>query len=219
MKKTTLIFLSTLIAVFLSASESCAGVYSTSDECRPRCSGGTCGRGDNYWVCFYGDNSTSGNVFTSPAYATLRGCQRVVQQSLSEEYTIIRNCYSYGSYYRYQRSKDRGPTCPTNCSSCSSSSVCTTCNSGYYLSSGSCKSCPANATCDGSSSFTCKSGYWLQSGACKSCPANATCDGSSSFTCKSGYKKSGNSCIKDRTVNSCPSRMKLSSDGCCCVNK
>ena len=192
MKKTTLIFLSTLIAVFLSASESYAGVYSTYDECAPHCSGGTCGKGDNYYVCYYGGNSTSGCVFTSPAYATLRGCQRVVQRSLSEGYTIIRNCYSYGSYYKFQEYvKGCEPTCPTNCSSCSSSSVCTTCNSGYYLSSGS----------------------------CKSCPANATCDGSSNFTCKSGYKKSGNSCIKDRTVNSCPSRMKLSSDGCCCVNK
>ena len=119
----------------------------------------------------------------------------------------------------------RGSDCWLNCidahciSAISSSSKCLKCSSGYLLESGLCESCPANATCNGTSSFTCKSGYWLQSGACKSCPANATCDGSSSFTCKSGYKKSGNSCIKDRTVNSCPSRMKLSSDGCCCVNK
>ena len=156
------------------------------------------------------------------------------ENNICEEVTYVRNKRVINGYKTVDLcsatsltfTTTRDPTgprcssvCPSNCSSCDLSSLCTMCDSGYYLSSGSCESCPANATCDGSSSFTCKSGYWLQSGTCKSCPANATCDGSSSFTCKSGYKKSGNSCIKDRTVNSCPSRMKLSSDGCCCVNK
>lgn len=184
-----------LTAVFLSASDSYA-YYSTKSSCIENCSGGTCGQGDDYYVCYYEDNSTSGDIFTSPAYATLRGCQRVVQERKSEGYTIIKDCYSAGSYYRYQRYVNCSgtPTCPSNCSSCSSSSVCTTCDSGYYLSSGSCISCPSNATCTGTSVFTCNSGYTKLNGACvKDTPSN--------------------------TVNSCPSRMKLSDDGCCCINK
>ena len=193
MKKKTLIFLSTLIAVFLSASESYAGIYPTKAECEPNCWAGTCGVGPGYYVCYYGDNSISGNVFTSPAYATLRGCQRVVQENKDDRWTIIRDCYPDGSYYRFQSyvNGSESPICSPNCSSCSSPSVCTTCNSGYYLSSGG----------------------------CVACPLNATCNGSSAFICNSGYKKSGTACIKDTTVSSCPSRMKLSSDGCCCINK
>ena len=188
MKKTTLIFLSTLIAVFLSASESYAAIYSSVAECKRMCSTKKC---SSSGICFAPGEAycKSAGVFAAGPYWTLSDCQYAQKGYVSY---LVRSCYQDGSYYRFEyKNTTCKPSCPTNCSSCSSSSVCTTCNSGYYLSSGS----------------------------CKSCPANATCDGSSSFTCKSGYKKSGSSCIKDRTVNSCPSRMKLSSDGCCCINK
>ena len=65
-------------------------------------------------------------------------------------------------------------TCPANCSTCSSSTTCTKCNSGYYLSSGTCKRCPLNATCTGTSSFTCKTGYEKYNNTCRTESCNGT---------------------------------------------
>ncbi len=204
MKKSTLFFFSTLIAVFLSASTSYA--YSTSRSaceasCGKPCSSysARCGYPTVY-MCWYNSGSTSNGVFTSPDFPNISECQRSLLYYQLSGHKIIKSCYRNGSYYIYQRSSDpvnpecNLTSCPTNCSSCDSSSVCTTCNSGYYLSSGS----------------------------CVTCPSNATCNGSSTFTCNSGYTKSGSSCVQDKpknTVSSCPSRMTLSSDGCCCINK
>ncbi len=97
---------------------------------------------------------------------------------------------------------------------------CALCVSGMYPKDQQCHSCPFGAICDGANIIACPSGKLLSDDrkSCNSCPSNATCDGSSSFTCNSGYKKSGNTCVIDRTVSSCPSRMTLSSDGCCCIN-
>lgn len=151
----------------------------------------------------------------------------------SEEMALDNSCGAgemfYGrSYKQHSIRSQRGSDCWLNCidtlciSANSSSAKCLKCSGGYLLKNGLCESCPANASCNGTSSFSCRSGYWLQNGTCTSCPANATCNGSSTFTCNSGYTKSGSSCVQDKpknTVSSCPSRMTLSSDGCCCINK
>ena len=93
--------------------------------------------------------------------------------------------------------------CSTNCLECTSATKCTKCNSGYYLtSSGTCSSCPANATCDGTITFKCASGYYLSNGKCTTCPLNATCTNGTSFICKTGYQKDGNLCRVDPCKNS-----------------
>ena len=104
------------------------------------------------------------------------------------------------------------------------------CNDGYYSSGSGCASCNSSCkTCSGSrrtQCTSCNSGHYLSNGSCLSCPANAICSGSSTFTCNSGYSNVDGKCVKNEqeptktnTVNSCPSRMTLSSDGCCCINK
>lgn len=53
------------------------------------------------------------------------------------------------------------------------------------------------------------------------CPANCSACSSSSVctACGNGYTLSGGQCIeKIQSVESCPQDMKLSSDGCCCLN-
>lgn len=97
-----------------------------------------------------------------------------------------------------------------NCADCPTQGyiACYRCKSGYYYSfgsgRGSCKTCPANATCDGIN-VACKSGYYLKGSlsagySCQSCPANATCT-NNDVTCNSGYYltgslSSGYSCTK-----------------------
>ncbi len=104
------------------------------------------------------------------------------------------------------------------------------CGDGYFNDESTCKKCdPSCQTCSGSKSTqctSCNSGRYLSNGSCLSCPANAICSGSSTFTCNSGYSNVDGECVKNEqeptktnTVNTCPSRMTLSADGCCCVNK
>lgn len=233
-----------LTAVFLSASDSYA--YSTSAECEANCGGDYYGC-DFYsspcsslvYVCLI--ENTKGDIIEeyngatvveSRLFASYEDCNLRRERDIESGYSARSSCYSTDGGYRYHESLQKNiadcngnlpgsstPTCPASCSSCSSSTTCITCYSGFYLSAGSCLSCPENATCGGSSTFSCNSGYLRQGDACVSCPENATCNGSSTFSCNSGYTKSGNSCVKERTVSSCPSRMTLSSDGCCCINK
>ncbi len=206
MKKSTLIFFAALAAVFLSASMSYA-YYSSKSACDANCPGATCSTYSarcgypTVYICWYeAQSSYASGIMISPTFRTKTGCERALLYSRLDGYSVVKNCYWDGSYYRYQKTENTTHSkctlteCPANCSSCDSSSVCTTCDSGYYLSSGS----------------------------CISCPSNATCTGTSVFTCNSGYTKSGSSCVQDKpknTVSSCPSRMKLSDDGCCCINK
>ena len=269
MKKTTLFFLSTLITVLLSASTSYA-YYSSSSACEANCSGTCIGYASPcsspIHVCTIADQGSVVGTYNgvkvkeSRVFETYSDCEARRQRDIESGYSARSSCYAADGGYRYHESISRNiadcngnwpaglePSCPAGCSTCSSSTTCTTCDGGFYLSSGSCLacpanatcngsstyncnsgylrqgnacvSCPANATCNGSSSFTCNSAYWQKGETCASCPANATCNGSSTFTCNSGYKKSGTACVKDRTVGSCPSRMTLSSDGCCCINK
>ena len=134
--------------------------------------------------------------------------------------------------------------CHSSCKTCSGArnNNCTSCDPRAYLSGGQCVDCPDNAVCDGSSYFSCDTGYsksgdecvrtscnsgkYFSGGQCVDCPAHAVCDGSSYFSCATGYIKSDGACVKEEqeptktnTVNTCPSRMTLSADGCCCVNK
>ena len=126
---------------------------------------------------------------------TYNSCQFALSKLRSQGRNCGSGCISYsGGYYICASNSTSSGGCPANCSSCIPPSVCMKCNSGYYLSSGS----------------------------CVTCPSNATCNGSSTFTCNSGHTKIGSSCMRIKpknTVSSCPSRMTLSSDGCCCINK
>ena len=105
-----------------------------------------------------------------------------------------------------------------------------TCSDGYYKNGSGCSPCHSSCkTCSGEKAnncTSCDSRAYLSGGQCVVCPANAVCDGSSYFSCDTGYIKSDGACVKEEqeptktnTVNSCPSRMTLSADGCCCVNK
>ncbi len=130
--------------------------------------------------------------------------------------------------------------CSAGCSRCQNANTweCSACFDGFYLykymsdmtycklCSSSCKTCSDSSFC-----ASCFDGQYLSGGKCITCPAGAICDGSSIVTCiKTGYIFWDSECIKDEdeeeqepaktnTVNSCPSRMKLSADGCCCINK
>ena len=124
--------------------------------------------------------------------------------------------------------------CPSGCKSCQSRygvRTCQSCQSGYYLEDTVCTSCPPNATCEGEiSPPICNDGYFKDGSKCRACdPSCKTCSGTRNTQCTScyaGYSNVDGACVKDEaeptktnTVNSCPSRMTLSSDGCCCINK
>lgn len=92
----------------------------------------------------------------------------------------------------------------SNCLTCirSGSTIgCTSCNSGYILSSGTCKSCPNNCkTCTSASVCTvCNTGYFISSGTCVSTSNSVTnCQTYSSSTvcssCSTSYFLSSNVC-------------------------
>ncbi len=120
------------------------------------------------------------------------------------------------------------------CYPCPNGSVCNgytfSCNNGYYNNGSDCIACHSSCkTCSGAKNnncTSCDSRAYLSGGQCVDCPAHAVCDGSSYFSCATGYIKSDGACVKEEqeptktnTVNTCPSRMTLSADGCCCVNK
>ena len=132
-------------------------------------------------------------------------------------------------------SSDRMYVKGKTCAACPSNAICdgqniVSCPSGMFINGSQCSSCNSSCkTCSGSrrtQCTSCNSGHYLSNGSCLSCPANAICSGSSTFTCNSGYSNVDGKCVKNEqeptktnTVNSCPSRMTLSSDGCCCINK
>ena len=107
---------------------------------------------------------------------------------------------------------------------------CFKCKDGFFLkNSYICYFCPQNATCNGYT-MQCNDGYFKNSNTtCQACdPSCKTCSSTKTqcTSCYSGYSLSSGKCIeneaeptKTNTVNSCPSRMTLSSDGCCCINK
>lgn len=103
-----------------------------------------------------------------------------------------------------------------------------TCEKGYYsFNTPLCLPCPVGATCnEQTDSFTCNEGYYQTNYAeCSRCPTGCkTCsylsyNVASCKTCYEGYTLEGDECVLAQTVNTCPSRMTLSADGCCCLNK
>lgn len=116
------------------------------------------------------------------------------------------------------------------CQECSSIEY--SCSLGSYnenriigWSSSSCSSVIKGCSyCNGKECTSCKSDYTLSNGQCIekiTCPANCSACSSSSVctACGNGYTLSGGQCIeKIQSVESCPQDMKLSSDGCCCLN-
>ncbi len=125
--------------------------------------------------------------------------------------------------------------CSPACVTCvDSSNRCASCRPGYFLYNGSCQSCPSNATCPGGTTFpVCRDGYSHMNPTdpiCQPCraPCKSCTNGNPAYctACYSGFKAVNGQCVEDEpeptkknTVNSCPSRMTLSSDGCCCINK
>ena len=120
-----------------------------------------------------------------------------------------------------------------SCKLCPSGATCDgytiQCGEGYFSNRSSCQQCNSSCkTCSGAGTdncTSCNSEYYLSGNTCLACPSNAACNGSS-FTCNTGYSKTDGACVADQqepaqtnTVNSCPSRMTLSADGCCCINK
>ena len=104
------------------------------------------------------------------------------------------------------------------------------CPDGRFNNGTQCAKCHLSCkTCSGekeNNCTSCDSRAYLSGNTCIDCPPNAVCDGSAYFSCNTGYSKSDGNCVADQqepaktnTVNSCPSRMKLSADGCCCINK
>lgn len=193
MKKSTLIFFTTLMLFFFFPPEVQAQ-YSSESACRANCpSPYTCGfdNGIQSYMCHRETPSSDSGCSNATFIYPYASCQYALSSFRSRGIPSGQGCISYsGGYYICKSTL----TCPANCTSCSSSSVCTACSAGYYVSGGTCAKCPSNATCSGSSDFSCNSGYTKVNGGCvREAPAN--------------------------TVNSCPSRMALSSDGCCCINK
>ena len=99
-----------------------------------------------------------------------------------------------------------------------------------YVRGDACMACPSNAICDGQNIVSCPDGMFINGSQCSACnPSCKTCSGTRNTqctSCYSGYSLNSGACVKDETeptktntVNSCPSRMTLSSDGCCCINK
>lgn len=125
---------------------------------------------------------------------------------MSESNPYTCNCKGCGSLH---------PVANGYCTSCTRSSCsAVSCYSGYKVSGKTCVK------------ITCPAGQYVSGSTCAPCHSScAACSGSSSTSCTScpsGYELSSGSCIKKQpvvTVSGCPSRMTLSSDGCCCINK
>ena len=155
-----------------------------------------------------------------------RNCEQMRNTSSDSEDVSCIKCKS-GFYLKKQKGINLCDYCPQG-ATCDGWTI--TCSDGYYKNGSGCSPCHSSCkTCSGEKAnncTSCDSRAYLSGGQCVVCPANAVCDGSSYFSCDTGYIKSDGACVKEEqeptktnTVNSCPSRMTLSADGCCCVNK
>ena len=150
-------------------------------------------------------------------------------------YCMDKNCLLANETACQLCSSDRMYVKGKICEACPSNAICdgqniVGCSSGMFINGSQCAYCHSSCkTCSGAKEnncTSCDSRTYLSGGQCIDCPSNATCDGSSYFTCNTGYSKADGACVADQqepaqtnTVNSCPSRMTLSADGCCCINK
>lgn len=166
---------------------------------------------------------------SSSAYVDGYLCKTCPQGATCDGFTLVCSAGQYSS-------GSSCASCHASCTTCSGggSGSCLSCKEGYYSSSiysdGTryCYSCDSSCRlCSGSGKnncTACESGKYLAGGTCLACPADGTCDGGPAVTCRSGYVFSNGACTKEQavptaTVSSCPSRMTISSDGCCCINK
>ena len=142
--------------------------------------------------------------------AVTRDCELTTYQRLQEDLLAYEGGTGGGTPVTYSCSN------PANgyCSSCNSSTgICksVTCNTGYYASGTTCVTC---------------SNISVSNGTCTSCSSSGTC---TAVSCNTNYSANGTSCVKNvavvlptrfsKEVNSCPTGMTKSDDGCCCVNK
>lgn len=121
-------------------------------------------------------------------------------------YFLCKSGYSY--YGEYYDDVVISPMCyktPEGCSKwttslgcaasggCYVNAYCSECNAGYYL--------------DGDNCVSCQTG-------CSACISASICT-----TCQDGYEKNGTKCVpeKPKISGNCPSPLKKSDDGCCCV--
>ena len=136
---------------------------------------------------------------------------------------------NYKDYWGDYVCMDRNCMVGKNSGNASDDVKCLACAQGFYISGNFCMPCPSGASCDGYT-IQCGDGYFHDGSKCQRCDSSCkTCSGTKNTQCTScyaGYSLSSGACVKDEaeptktnTVNSCPSRMTLSSDGCCCINK
>ncbi len=202
-----------------------SGQRLVNGECVDNCSGVSCISGykavSKSDSCCCESSCSSGQIYNT----TIKKCVDAVcpQGCLNDCLNGCNSCES-GRYLDY--STGYCPTCSsavTNCATCTSKTTssggatCTKCNSGYYLSNGSCVACPANATCNGTATITCNTGYNLSGTSCVN-----DCDSwdISYKSCSKGYRKlaSGGSCTAcpaNTECGTCPSGCSGSTAGTC----
>ena len=138
-----------------TSCKSCpAGQFATDDTVNwganirgIRC--GTCGAG---WACPGGDSVPY--ICPNGTYQDREG------QGYCKSSTGVNNCATYST------TSNICSACETYFTLSNGSCVRTSCPSGQYISGGNCYGCPANATCDGGSTFSCNSGYYFENGIC-----------------------------------------------------
>lgn len=128
------------------------------------------------------------------------------RDAINNTYSCASTCYKSGSTV----------TSNSGCSACPSSAMSNSCNGTTFLcvSTGSnpqwkvinhasfpdgCRSCPPNATCNGSTTFQCNNSNYpfINGDGCSACPEHATCSGTT-VSCNQGYyyNSSGGDCTQ-----------------------
>lgn len=97
-------------------------------------------------------------------------------------------------------------SCPSGCTTCKTYQQCTGCVSPtHFLDYETCKTCPANATCNGTKNFTCGSGYFKDNSTCTQCDSKCTvCSSATKCTqCTSGNYYNNSTCVACPANGSC----------------
>lgn len=86
------------------------------------------------------------------------------------------SAYSSGKFGNSGSGTKLAKSCVRNCASCNQETQeCSVCRSGYYLTNGTCSSCPANATCLNGIAFICNDEYYQSSNQCVSICTGVRC--------------------------------------------
>lgn len=194
---------------YLCVPNCSAGDYDDSGTCRP-CPAG--------YYCPAGLSTTPANYGST--YGCLTGHYCPQRTKSATEYpcpigtynplyntTNISACVSCGAG---RTTATTGCATSGLCSFCSNNANANTwssgnciiesCNNAFWLNSNSCKTCPTNATCNGTSTFSCNSGFAINGDKCSPiiCPGGQWLNGSNCETCPIGYK-----CPFDNTKTLC----------------